>query len=493
MLSHRINNIVLDVIARREIIYFILSGLVVGMIIVKLPYLAIFLIVGILFAMVFVNRPLGVLAMMILVLPFSKTPWLKVPVMMKGTEPIYLIATLVFIIALLNLKDSVKMPKYALMFILVILTVSAVAALRSIPNLDLLNLRNLEGGREALSPQAHILKIFVRPLFTFLPIIIVIKYVKNTGNLEFIIKVISLAILLFSIFILCIYFFIVPDKGLTDSTHQYYFDFLGSQRNSLADYFMIGFPFFLARYYLKKNIFNTVCICLCLLAVGFLFTRTAYVTIILTSILYLIISKRAKFLPVLTIIAFGLSFVISSAILERAFTGFETGDRNIITTGRTDNQWAPLLNEYLNDPEKLLFGNGRYAIVSSKSVARGLTPDSMLHPHNMYIEQILDGGMVSFIVIISFFVFIMYKIFNSLKIIKSKTIREYQYAVFVSMTAFFIAGMTGRTLFPSGQNSYFWLVLGVGIAIIRMIQELKEDNAIQSSKVRERTFHHSSE
>jgi len=58
---------------------------------------------------------------------------------------------------------------------------------------------------------------------------------------------------------------------------------------------------------------------------------------------------------------------------------------------------------------------------------------------------------------------------------------------------FFIAGMTGRTLFPSGQNSYFWLVLGVGIAIIRMIQELKEDNAIQSSKVRERTFHHSSE
>ena len=169
-------------------------------------------------------------------------------------------------------------------------------------------------------------------------------------------------------------------------------------------------------------------------------------------------------------IAFGLTFVVSESIVERASKGLDSGDRNAISAGRIDNQWIPLLKEYIDDPQKFLFGNGRFAIVNSRSVAMGYTPDSMLQPHNMYLEQFLDTGIILFIITLSFFGFIILKFFRSLKNIKDPTIKEYQSAVFVSIISFFIAGMTGRSLFPSGKNAFLWLSIGLGVAIVQMIQ-----------------------
>jgi len=462
------------VTTRIDFIYFVFSGLILGAIILKLPFLAAFLLLGLIITIAFAKKPLGALAVMILILPFSNAILLRDPVMMKGTEPIYLIAAMVIFFAMINIKDSVKMPRYALLIVLIILTVFIIAALRSIPNLDFINLRNTMDGREALSKSQHILKTLIRPLFYFAPLVVVIKFTRNEKNLEFLIKTINFAILIFSVCILYIYFFKVFGKSILEIT-QNYSDYIGLQRNDLADYLILGLPFLIARYFLKRNFLNILGIGMCVLAIGFSFTRTAYVTTIFSFIFYFIISKRAKFLPVLIAIAFGATFFVSGIIIERAGKGLDTGDRNKISAGRIDNQWIPLLEEYFDEPQKLLLGNGRFAIASSRAVAQGLTPDSMLHPHNMYIEQIIDAGIIAFIIIIICHTVIMLKIFRSLKAAITKGILEYQYAVFVSMTSYFIAGITGRTLFPSGRSSLLWVVLGLGIAITRIIDESTEE------------------
>jgi hypothetical protein len=449
------------------------------MIILKLPLIAIAFPLGITIIIAFAKKPLGALAVLILVLPISKIELLRTPMMMKGTEPVILIATMVILFALINIKYSVVIPRYAVIFIIIILIVHTITAFRSIPNMDVINWhQTMEGGREALSISEHILKTLVRPLFYFLPIIVVIKYVKDTNNLEFIIKTLNLSILIISVCILAIFAFKVPGKNFQES-NQYYITYLGLHRNALANFIIVGLPFFIARYFLKKNFFNIMSICLCVLAGGFLFSRTAYVTIIFAFMFYLVISQRKKFVPVLIVmIGFCLILIVSSVIIERASKGLDTMDRNEISAGRIDKNWLPLINEYLNEPNKLLFGNGRYATASSESAAKGLIPAGRSHPHNMYLEQILDAGIILFLFVISFFAFIMLNIFNSLKVIREKKTREYQYAVFVSLTSYFVAGITGRTLFPSGKNAFLWIILGLGIAIIRMNQQFKEDDAI---------------
>jgi hypothetical protein len=271
MIDSKMKNIVSGLTARSGIIYFFLSGLILGMIILKLPLIAIAFPLGITIIIAFAKKPLGALAVLILVLPISKIELLRTPMMMKGTEPVILIATMVILFALINIKYSVVIPRYAVIFIIIILIVHTITAFRSIPNMDVINWhQTMEGGREALSISEHILKTLVRPLFYFLPIIVVIKYVKDTNNLEFIIKTLNLSILIISVCILAIFAFKVPGKNFQES-NQYYITYLGLHRNALANFIIVGLPFFIARYFLKKNFFNIMSICLCVLAGGFLF------------------------------------------------------------------------------------------------------------------------------------------------------------------------------------------------------------------------------
>ena len=182
------------------------------------------------------------------------------------------------------------------------------------------------------------------------------------------------------------------------------------------------------------------------------------------------ISKRAKLFPILFAIAIGFSFFISESIIERVSKGVYTRDRDEISAGRIDSTWLPLINEYSKDPMKLIFGNGRFAIQSSDAVARGMATDHS-HPHNMYLEQVLDAGLIGLTVFISFFILLFKKLFYFFNRIENKKLNEYYYAVIISMISFFIAGLTGRTLFPSGKNCYFWIVAGIAIAIVRILQK----------------------
>ena len=467
MSAQTTNNLISSFFDRSLIFIYIFAGSILGLIIMKLPFLAVSMVLGLFIIIAFAKMPLGALSLFVLIFPFSASIYLRDPVIVKGTEPINLIALIVIFFFLINIKNSVKMPRYAFIFIIVILTIFSIAALRSLANLDLINYRNIADGREALSPLAHTLKTWIRPLFSFFPFIVVLKLVKNEENIEFIVKVILTSIILYSICVLFIYFFLVPGGGIVEAADRYH-TYMGLQRNELADYLMIGLPFFIARYFLHKSLFSIFNIFIIICAIGFTFTRTAYVTTILTFLFYLIISKRSKFLPVLIVFSFCLTFFVSSAIMERATKGFSSGDRDEISSGRIDKQWLPLIEEYLENPYKLMFGNGRFSIVSSKYIAQGVIPDTMMHPHNMYLEQIIDAGIFAAILIFSLYAFIFLKIFHSLKAIKNRTIREYQYAVIVSLSSFFIAGITGRTLFPLETNGLLFIIMGLGIVITRL-------------------------
>jgi O-antigen ligase len=97
-----------------------------------------------------------------------------------------------------------------------------------------------------------------------------------------------------------------------------------------------------------------------------------------------------------------------------------------------------------------------------------------MHPHNTYLELALDGGILGLTVFISFFLLLFKKSLYFQNAMTDSKLKEYQYAVIISMVAYFTAGLTGRTLFPGGKNGFFWIVVGIAVVIIRMLEESKD-------------------
>ena len=186
------------------------------------------------------------------------------------------------------------------------------------------------------------------------------------------------------------------------------------------------------------------------------------------------LSKRAKSLPIFLVGVIVLSFTVFTGVKERATHGFESKEYDEISAGRIEGIWKPLFDEYSKNAKKILIGNGRYAIKVSDSANSGYLVGAAGHPHNMYIEQILDAGIPGLIVFVFFYFVLLKRAFRNLRKPSLPRLREYQYAVIVSLISFLISGLTGRSFFPSDENSFIWIVLGIAIVINRIIEDSRK-------------------
>jgi len=157
--------------------------------------------------------------------------------------------------------------------------------------------------------------------------------------------------------------------------------------------------------------------------------------------------------PLVLVIAVPIYFVISEAVIETASYGIEEGDVDEIAAGRVTYIWAPLLKEYLEDEGKLVFGSGRYGIRASRSDRTG-SMAYVNHAHNMYLNQVVDTGLVGLSVFLIFFIVLFRKIAENRKRIIGSRISDLNLAVIVGVVAYLLSGMTGRQLFPSASTSY---------------------------------------
>jgi len=270
--------------------------------------------------------------------------------------------------------------------------------------------------------------------------------------------------------------FVVPDLRNVDEASEYYLLNFGMHRNDLANFFIIGFPIVIGRFFIKKSVLNISILLLTIIATGFLFSRTAYLLLILSFALYLIFSKRAKFLPIFVAVLFGLSLIISTVIVERATKGLQSRDSDEISAGRISSIWLPLIDECFENPTKLLFGKGRYAILSSNAAARGTILETIDHPHNMYLELVLDVGFFGLIVVSGFFAVLLRKCYHAMRTSSKLITTEYYHVITVSIISYFFAGMTGRSLFPVLSNSYLWVIAGLAIALNRISDNAEQEH-----------------
>ena len=459
-------------ILKPSLILPILSGVALGSLVFFSVYIAVYATVGLVILVLVSNSPIKALSILILLLPFTGTVIFEEPLVgIPGGKLLNLLGLFVILISLINHKKVQKPPFYPLLFAVLFIGMFGLSILRSLPHLDAINFLR----EDKLSVIRYILSDFIKPLIYFSPFIVTILFLEKSSELSFLTSMLAWSLTLLSIYLTYLCLFRIPDITDVNEASQYYLLTFGMHRNDLANFYILGFPLVLGRFFLKRSVFTITSLILVIIAIGFLYSRTAYFTVTVSFILYLLLSKRTKVFPILLVVAFGFSSIISTVIVERASKGLKSGDWDEIFAGRVQGIWVPLVEEYGKSPAKLLFGNGRYAILSSDSATRGIILETVEHPHNMYLEQILDVGIFGLILIIAFFAFLLKRCYVCLRRSNNSEMKEYYSAFLVSLLCYFAGGLTGRSLFPTLTNSYFWFIAGITIALNRSSETLGEN------------------
>ena len=157
--------------------------------------------------------------------------------------------------------------------------------------------------------------------------------------------------------------------------------------------------------------------------------------------------------------------LIPQTIIERALTGFANNDVSAISAGRVDQIWIPLLEEFLNQPVKLLIGIGRYAVMGTTVFKNGAILQ-VGHAHSMYLDTLLDAGLIGLVFfLVSFFHFLK-KFISTHKYIGEQLHLDIMIGIEISIVAFLIRGVTDSFFFPALTNAFLWINLGIGTSIV---------------------------
>jgi len=159
------------------------------------------------------------------------------------------------------------------------------------------------------------------------------------------------------------------------------------------------------------------------------------------------------------LLAVGL-LLLPVAVYERVGSGFGHG-LNAITAGRIDGLWLPLLPEVLESP---LFGSGHNSILWSEAMRLGGGSSVLLvtHPHNAYLQALLDMGVIGLVLLCAYFVHV-YRRARALSRDPelSPTMRGFYAGTAAGLVGLLAVGIADGGLTPRSEQAFLWLAIGM--------------------------------
>ena len=437
-----------------------------GALISQSPYAAVGLFVFSALVYACARDPLKATCLLVMFFPFSEAMYLSDRLIdLPGAKPVFALGLFAILILLAKRHEADILPKQARNLLLAVLVLFSISILRALPNLSFLNLHFVE----ELSSARFLMSFYIKPLIYLLPFFAIAKLVKTKDDLQTIINATTIALGVLSLAITYVFTFkagAVFDPFVVTDTYSEYF---GMHRNNLATFYIVGLPVVLFGLNLNRSAIRFAVVAICLFAIAILFSRTAYLTTLLTFFSFSLFMHKNRLIScaLFAIIIFTLLF--NNFISDRATTGLGEGDANALSAGRIEQIWMPLLQESAQDPLKLLFGSGRYAIAYSDSAQKNRI-QFVFHPHNMYLEQLLDIGLVGVIIFWTALIIILSKVFHLARSKEVGFLSSFAKILLISLFCFFVSGLTGRSLFPDLPTSYVWFILGSAAALLKVAE-----------------------
>lgn len=237
---------------------------------------------------------------------------------------------------------------------------------------------------------------------------------------------------------------------------------LGMHPNALGRLFAVAYALLLFPWWETKRpglkLFLFLTLGVISLALLLTFSRGAFVGFLLVNLLFLVWRFNLKKLGLALIVLAFCAALAPNYVYNRLTVGFETGEADAVTAGRVEGIWTPLLPELGNSP---LWGNGLLSTTWSLPMLSG-TMLPVTHPHNAYLETLLDMGMIGLGLLFAFF-WTVWRGFRALgsNAWLSPEMRAFFQGAAAALICFFVTGMAGSSLRPTAEFAYLWLAIGM--------------------------------
>jgi O-antigen ligase len=193
--------------------------------------------------------------------------------------------------------------------------------------------------------------------------------------------------------------------------------------------------------------------------------RMGYVTWALVGLVLCTIRWR-KLLPLLAVAPLAVAVLLPGA-MDRVLLGFgetdvsgqEVTDNYLVTSGRT-LVWPLVLEEIGEAP---LVGYGRKAMITT-GLAREIQAqygDSFPHPHNAYLEWLLDNGVTGLAVVMPFFLLMMARSARLLLDPGHELFAVCGGVACALILALLVAGLGSQTFYPREGAVGMWCAIGL--------------------------------
>jgi O-antigen ligase len=248
---------------------------------------------------------------------------------------------------------------------------------------------------------------------------------------------------------------------LAGSNERTFLSPLGIHANELGRLYTVAYALCLFTWARSRDValrFVLVAtMALVVVALALTFSRGAFLGFLIVNALFLLWHRNA-----LTWIFGGLALALllwklPGAIADRATMGFGS-DLNTISAGRLDEIWIPLMPTFWDSP---LFGHGLGSILWSAPLKSGQILQ-VSHPHNAYLQALLDIGIVGTVLVLAFFVRV-WRGFRRMTRDASlnATERGFFEGAAAGLAAFGATAIAGSSLTPAADQCFLWFAVGM--------------------------------
>lgn len=314
-----------------------------------------------------------------------------------------------------------------------------------------------------LTPVGYLRDMMVKPMLLVLATVLVAAAVARSDKPERFIIAIAISACALAL----VQFAFIAASGaelgsLALRRSRTFFAELGLHANTLGRLFVTAYALLLFVWWETKRPSARLALTVALAILGFgillTFSRAAFLGFFVVSALFVLWKFNAK---KLALAIAGLAVVAAFApgyLWSRITFGFDTGDTNVVSAGRVDSIWAPLLPELWGSP---LWGQGLGSTMWSTPIENG-DMEIVGHPHNAFLEAALDMGFVGLALLCLFY----WKVWRGWLALGSNAyltpeLRAFFQGACAAMIAFGVACLTGGSLRPLPENTFLWVAIGM--------------------------------
>jgi len=254
-------------------------------------------------------------------------------------------------------------------------------------------------------------------------------------------------------------------KDMAGSESREVLSALGMHANSLGRLYVSAYALLLFTWAESKSsgfrLALLVSMVVVVVALVLTFSRGAFLSFVLVNLLYLVWRRSARTWLLFGLLAACVLVALPGAVYDRVLMGVGSGSVDTISAGRIDYLWLPLLPELARSP---IYGHGLGSIMWSEPMRTGggITFLPVEHPHNAYLQAVLDMGIIGLILLCAYF----WHVWKGLRALShdaalSPTLRGCYAGAAAGLASLLVSYVTDSSLTPGVEQSFLWFSVGM--------------------------------